>query len=103
MAGTGKVNAGQGTRQRPMIDSYARLSWKLGTTELEKIDNQHADNAEVIERSGGVVGELFQDGLSAWKKGVRRPDWEQVLARLESGESDGVVRVEHRPAAAAQQ
>lgn len=90
MAGMGKVSAGQGVRRQPVIDSYARLSWKLDAKELEKIDTQHADNATVIERSGGVAGELFEDGLSAWKKDVHRPGWERVLARLESGESDGV-------------
>ena len=29
-------------------------------------------------------------GMSAWRKGAKRPGWERLLARLESGESDGV-------------
>ncbi len=61
------------------------------TGELEKIDVQWADNRKVIERVGAVLGEQLRDGLSAWKKGVRRPGWERLLERVESGESDGVV------------
>jgi hypothetical protein len=45
----------------------------------------------VIERVGGVLGLELEDGLSAWKRTVRRPDWERLLARVSSGESDGVV------------
>ncbi|RKT84228.1 Site-specific DNA recombinase [Saccharopolyspora antimicrobica] len=74
-----------------VLDSYARLSWKPGTKELEKIDTQFADNREVIERVGARLGEEFSDGLSAWKKDVRRPGWERLLARVEQGLSDGIV------------
>ncbi|MGH4014870.1 MAG: recombinase family protein [Pseudonocardiaceae bacterium] len=35
--------------------------------------------------------ELTGDDLSAWKPAVGRPDWERLLARLASGESDGAV------------
>jgi DNA invertase Pin-like site-specific DNA recombinase len=46
----------------------------------------------VIERLGGVLGvELTDDDLSAWRPSVRRPDWERLLERLASGESDGAV------------
>ncbi|MEV0088195.1 recombinase family protein [Saccharopolyspora sp. NPDC050642] len=84
------VGAGQGQR-RPVFDSYARLSRVPETGELEKIETQHADNRTVIERLGGVLGEELDDGLSAWKKGVRRPDWETLLERVRTGESDGIV------------
>ncbi|MGH3548987.1 MAG: recombinase family protein [Pseudonocardiaceae bacterium] len=74
-----------------MLDSYARLSRNV-SGELEKVEEQHADNQRVIERLGGVLGvELTDDDLSAWKPSVRRPDWERLLARLASGESDGAV------------
>jgi DNA invertase Pin-like site-specific DNA recombinase len=33
----------------------------------------------------------LDDGLSAWKRSTRRPGWERLLARVESGESDGIV------------
>lgn len=56
------------------------------------MEDQHADNRRVIERLGGVLGvELTDDDLSAWKPTVRRPDWETLLQRLASGESDGAV------------
>lgn len=75
----------------PVYDSYARLSWNPNTRELEKIEPQWADNARVIDRMGGKLGEPLSDGLSAWKRGVRRPGWERLLERVESGESDGIV------------
>ncbi|MGH3507232.1 MAG: recombinase family protein, partial [Nocardioidaceae bacterium] len=34
---------------------------------------------------------IYRDpGLSAWKPGVRRPDWEQMMQRAESGELAGI-------------
>ncbi|WP_233620544.1 recombinase family protein [Amycolatopsis sp. WAC 01416] len=83
------ITAGE-TARRPVYDSYARLSRVPETGELEKIETQHADNGKVIERMGGVLGLDLDDGMSAWRKGARRPGWERLLARLESGESDGV-------------
>ncbi|MGH9062166.1 MAG: recombinase family protein, partial [Acidimicrobiales bacterium] len=74
-----------------MLDSYARLSRNV-SGELEKVEDQHRDNRGVIERLGAVLGvELTDDDLSAWKPSVRRPDWERLLERLGSGESDGAV------------
>jgi len=61
------------------------------TGELEKIETQWADNRKVIDRLGGVLGAELDDGLSAWKKGVRRPGWERLLERVQAGESDGIV------------
>ncbi|MFD2494731.1 recombinase family protein [Amycolatopsis jiangsuensis] len=61
------------------------------TGELEKIDTQWADNRTVITRVGACLGVELKDGLSAWKRGVRRPGWERLLERVESGESDGIV------------
>jgi len=75
----------------PVLDSYARLS-RNPSGRLEKVETQHGDNRRVIERLGGVLGEeLTDDDLSAWKPSVRRPDWERLLERLASGESDGAV------------
>jgi site-specific DNA recombinase len=55
------------------------------------IDDQLADNRTVIGRLNGVLGEELSDGLSAWKRTVRRPGWERLLERAESGESDGII------------
>jgi len=85
------VNAGQESDRPLTLDSYGRLSRVPETGELEKIDVQWADNRKVIKRVGAVLGEELRDGLSAWKKGVRRPGWERLLERVELGESDGVV------------
>ena len=86
------TNAAGQRPDRPLtLDSYGRLSRVPETGELEKIDVQWADNRKVIKRVGAVLGEELRDGLSAWKKGVRRPGWERLLERVESGESDGVV------------
>jgi site-specific DNA recombinase len=74
-----------------VLDSYGRLSRVPETGELEKIETQWADNRKVIDRIGATLGEELKDGLSAWKRGVRRPGWEQLLTRVEAGESDGIV------------
>lgn len=74
-----------------MYDSYARLSWNPTTRELEKIEDQWADNDGVIDRLGGLLGEQLSDGLSAWKRNVKRPGWERLLERVANGESDGIV------------
>ncbi|HEV7974978.1 recombinase family protein, partial [Amycolatopsis sp.] len=84
-------SAGQRARRPLVLDSYGRLSKVPETGELEKVETQHADNAKVIERAGGVLGMELSDGLSAWKRTVRRPGWERLLERVKSGESDGCV------------
>lgn len=59
----------------PVYDSYARLSKNPNTGEFEKIETQWAGNRKVIDRLGGTLGKELDDGLSAWKKNVRRPGW----------------------------
>src|SRR6266550_1382773 len=90
MAGMEQVSPGR-ERRRPVLDSYGRLSRVPHTGELEKIETQLADNRKVIKRLGGILGEELSDGLSAWKKGVRRKGWERLLERVRSGVSDGIV------------
>lgn len=82
---------GQGPDRPLVLDSYGRLSRVPETGELEKIETQWEDNGRVIERAGAVLGEQLSDGLSAWNRKVRRPGWERLLERVESGESDGIV------------
>src|SRR6266545_6428785 len=90
MAGMEQVSAGQQSR-RVVLDSYGRLSRVPDTGELEKIETQWADNRKVIKRVGAALGEELSDGLSAWKRGVKRTGWERLLERVQSGESDGIV------------
>jgi hypothetical protein len=52
---------------------------------------KHIGNAKVIERAGDALGEELSDGLSAWKRTIRRPGWERLLRRVKLGESDGCV------------
>ncbi|OAP24491.1 MULTISPECIES: recombinase family protein [Amycolatopsis] len=73
------------------MDSYARLS-RNQKGKLEKCEVQHADNREVIERLGAVLGEEISDPkLSAWNPKVRRPGWERVMKRVAARACDGVV------------
>ena len=88
--GKGKVSAGQ-TAGVPVFDSYARLSWNPSTRELEKIETQHGDNEATIARHGGTVGRYLDDGLSAWKAGVRRKDFEMLLERAQAGLTQGIA------------
>jgi site-specific DNA recombinase len=77
--------------QRPVIDVYARIS-RLWTGEMIKVDDQIELCVEKIEQRGARVGRIFKDpSLSAWKPNVVRPDWEQMMRRIESGASNGVI------------
>jgi site-specific DNA recombinase len=91
MAPRKKVSAGQKADGPPVYDSYGRLSQMPDTGEFEKIETQWADNQKVIDRLGGVLGLELEDGLSAWKKEVRRPGWEKLLERVRPGASQGIV------------
>jgi DNA invertase Pin-like site-specific DNA recombinase len=73
------------------VDIYARLS-RNPDGKVEKIEDQIADCKAVAERMGLVVGEIHaDDNFSAWKRRVRRPGWEAMLARIEAGQTGGVV------------
>jgi site-specific DNA recombinase len=73
-----------------VIDVYARLSY-AANGETVKVDDQVEMGEEAIDRRGAEVGRAFRDNsLSAWRPGVVRPEWDELMARLESGESDGV-------------
>jgi site-specific DNA recombinase len=72
------------------------------TRELEKIETQHSDNEATIARHGGTVGWYLDDGLSAWKAGVRRKDFEVLLERAQAGRTQGIAvwhvdRLFHQP------
>lgn len=84
------IAAGRDGITVPVIDSYGRLSRVPDTGELEKITTQLGDNRKRIVQVGGQLGEEFSDGLSAWKLGVRRPDWERMLQRARLGLSHGI-------------
>jgi site-specific DNA recombinase len=82
---------------RPVIDSLARRSRKDTKDERRyslrslSLAGQHAVNLRRIEEYGGVLGKQFEErGISAWKPGVERPAFEAIIARLESGQAQGI-------------
>jgi site-specific DNA recombinase len=74
-----------------ILDIYTRVSHKSDKRILSTA-GQEARCRERVERTGAELGEVFTDpARSAWNPKVHRPGWEALMARLEAGESDGVV------------
>jgi site-specific DNA recombinase len=77
--------------QEPLIDVYARIS-RAANGQTIKTDYQVEVCTEELAARGARVGQVFIDpSLSAWKRDVVRPDWDKLMARLESGAADGVI------------
>jgi DNA invertase Pin-like site-specific DNA recombinase len=77
-------------RTTPLIDVYARLSYAADGSTIN-VDEQVETGEEDVAARGGQVGKVFRDdSTSAWNPKVRRPDWDALMARLESGACDGV-------------
>src|SRR6266508_2898827 len=77
--------------RRPVLDVYARLS-RAYNGETIQVDDQVEVCLEELAERDADAGEVFKDNsLSAWKPNVVRKDWEALMARLESGASDGVI------------
>jgi DNA invertase Pin-like site-specific DNA recombinase len=73
-----------------VIDIYARLSRAVNGQTIT-VDEQTEMGIESIEARGARVGRKFKDNSkSAWNPKVVRKDFEALMARVESGESDGV-------------
>lgn len=85
------------------LDIYTRVS-NRPNEDSRSTEGQEFVCRQRVERVGAVVGEVFTDpGRSAWNPKVYRPGWEVMMARLESGQADGVVvynlaRFARRPA-----
>ena len=85
------------------VDIYARVSRK-GDKDQRSTTSQVAYCRGVLAERGLPEGLPFvDDGRSAWNPRVVRQDWERLMARLESGVSDGVIvfdleRFARRPA-----
>jgi DNA invertase Pin-like site-specific DNA recombinase len=86
-----------------ILDIYTRVSHKSDKRILSTA-GQEACCRERVARAGAELGRVFTDpAQSAWNPKVHRPDWEDLMLRLERGESDGVVvfdlpRFARRPA-----
>ncbi|MFF4600115.1 recombinase family protein [Amycolatopsis sp. NPDC001319] len=75
-----------------MLDVYARVS-RLGDDRQRSVEGQVADCRARLEDIGAKVGKVLDAdrGRSAWNPRVQRPDWDELMQRLETGASDGVV------------
>lgn len=79
------------SRQRPILDVYARVS-RLGDDRQRSTDGQVEDASARVVEFGAQVGEVHVDsGRSAWNPRVRRPGWDRLMQRLEEGETGGVI------------
>src|SRR5439155_15596977 len=73
-----------------ILDAYGRVS-RLGDKRMRSVEGQLADCQVRIEEYGAAVGEVLADpGRSAWDPRVKRPDWDTLMERVESGVSNGV-------------
>lgn len=85
------------------LDVYTRMSHKTDKRILPTA-GQEARCRDRVQRAGARLGQVFTDpARSAWNPRVQRPGWDALMARLEAGESDGVVvfdlpRFARRPA-----
>ena len=76
----------------PVLDVYGRISVNPETGETEKVDRQIMDTlAEVSRRRARLGAVLRDDGRSAWSIKAKRPGWEELVTRMETGASSGVV------------
>ncbi|MBF6399204.1 recombinase family protein [Nocardia cyriacigeorgica] len=74
-----------------MLDIYARVS-RVGDERQRSTGGQVDDCTVRVHDLGATVGQVHvDDGRSAWNPSVKRPKWDALMARLESGETGGVV------------
>ncbi|MGW4717825.1 recombinase family protein [Nocardia sp. NPDC004260] len=74
-----------------VLDIYARVS-RVGDERQRSTGGQVDDCTVRVQDLGATVGEVHvDDGRSAWNPNVKRPSWDRLMARLESGETGGVV------------
>jgi DNA invertase Pin-like site-specific DNA recombinase len=70
---------------------YARLS-KAANGDLETVERQIDDCRRHARRVGYRVGPvLYDNNLSAWRKGVKRPRWDELMQLGRAGEIAGIL------------
>lgn len=73
------------------VDVYARVSRK-GDKQQRSTGGQVQVCRAVLAERGLSVGQTHvDDGRSAWNPRVRRPGWDALMERLESGQAGGVI------------
>src|SRR4051794_29033897 len=79
-------------KDAPILDVYGRISNNPETGETEKVDRQLEDTLkEVLRRHARLGAVLRDDGRSAWSLTAKRPDWDELVQRLEKRVSSGVI------------
>lgn len=79
-----------------VIDIYARVS-RVDTRKSKEKQRQAVDGQIAVCRAklldaGHTVGQVHEDlGKSAWNPNVKRKGWEALMARIESGRTDGMI------------
>jgi DNA invertase Pin-like site-specific DNA recombinase len=73
------------------IDIYARESKARSKIKVTTISQVKACRAVLLERGLREGLTFIDDSTSGWNPKVYREDWEAMMARLESGESAGVI------------
>jgi len=74
------------------LDIYCRISVDYDGT-LRSVESQEEDCREAIDDNPAwVVGKVFRDhAKSAWNPKVHRPEFEEMMTRLEEGHIDGLI------------
>lgn len=73
------------------LAAYARLSYNPDGTK-HSVDRQKAEMSAYAEKRGLTITEWYSDdGKSAWKTGVWRQGWEDLMAALAAGKHGGVL------------
>lgn len=74
-----------------VIDIYARISQSRGD-KMEKTDRQIAVLLRHLAGTPHRLGRILRDdNRSAWKRNGKRPGWDAVLARVLTGDSNGII------------
>lgn len=80
-------------KDAPVIDVYARISRVYDTHDSEKVPRQVVECLRnMIGRKDVRLGEVFADpNRSAWKPDGKRPGFDALIERVESGKNRGVL------------
>lgn len=75
----------------PRIGAYARISLDVEGDALG-VARQHADVQRLAQHKGWLIDDTYTDNnISAYQRGVIRPQFERLLTELDSGAKDGLA------------
>lgn len=71
--------------------AYARFSHKAAEDKVVTLTSQLEDERKRAKNDGcSIVAEFADDGFSGWKKGTRRPGWDDMLEYIENNSVDRI-------------